>query len=122
MPGLTRLISGGSRRGRKAHAFFLDVQDKITDGLATLDGMGSFRTDDWKLIYKEFEENELYNLKADPFETRNLIKLKPNIAAEHEKTIEKWLASNGSGQNPLQKDKEMDTETFQQLKALGYIK
>jgi coproporphyrinogen III oxidase len=32
--------------GRQAHQFFLDVQQKITDGLATLDG-AAFRTDEW---------------------------------------------------------------------------
>lgn len=38
---------GATPRGRAAHQFFLDLQDKITDALASLDGRSSFRTDPW---------------------------------------------------------------------------
>jgi coproporphyrinogen III oxidase len=38
---------GASDRGRLAHQFFLDLQDKITDAIATLDGRSAFRTDPW---------------------------------------------------------------------------
>jgi coproporphyrinogen III oxidase len=38
----------GSERGHRAHALFLDVQDKITDTLAGIDGGPGFRTDEWR--------------------------------------------------------------------------
>jgi coproporphyrinogen III oxidase len=36
-----------SERGQRAHRFFLDLQDKITDAIAGSDGSGAFRTDEW---------------------------------------------------------------------------
>ena len=36
-----------SRRGDQAHQFFLEVQQKITDGLANTDGGPGFRVDTW---------------------------------------------------------------------------
>lgn len=38
---------GATARGRAAHQFFLDLQSRITDGLANLDGQGSFCADEW---------------------------------------------------------------------------
>lgn len=37
-----------SERGRAAHQFFLDLQDRITDALAGVDGRRSFITDTWE--------------------------------------------------------------------------
>ena len=34
-------------RGQRAHRFFLDLQDKITEALAGIDGGGGFVTDEW---------------------------------------------------------------------------
>ncbi|MCK6550540.1 oxygen-dependent coproporphyrinogen oxidase [Myxococcota bacterium] len=42
------LSSGATPRGRAAHRFFLDVQDRITEALTIVDGAGSFRTEDWR--------------------------------------------------------------------------
>jgi coproporphyrinogen III oxidase len=39
--------SDASSRGRAAHTFFLDVQDRITEALVSVDGQ-SFKTDEWK--------------------------------------------------------------------------
>ncbi|MCC7386800.1 MAG: oxygen-dependent coproporphyrinogen oxidase [Deltaproteobacteria bacterium] len=37
-----------SERAKRAHQFFLDLQDKITDALANADGGKSFQTEEWK--------------------------------------------------------------------------
>lgn len=37
-----------TERGQRAHRFFLELQDKITDAIATCDGGIGFKTDEWK--------------------------------------------------------------------------
>jgi coproporphyrinogen III oxidase len=40
-------IATATARGQAAHQLFLDVQARITDALASLDGAGCFRVDEW---------------------------------------------------------------------------
>jgi len=42
----------------------------------------SLRTGKWKYIYTEGRQDELYDLEGDPKETKNIIDVKPEIAAE----------------------------------------
>jgi arylsulfatase A-like enzyme len=63
----------------------------------------SVRAGDWKLIYRwephrEYPETrELYDLKNDPGETRNLAKEYPDQVAKLEKLIEQFIADTGAG-------------------------
>jgi arylsulfatase A-like enzyme len=55
---------------------------------------GAVRKGEWKLI--EFYEDgrlELYNLKSDPGEKRNLVKLEPKRAAEFHALLKRWRES-----------------------------
>jgi arylsulfatase A-like enzyme len=42
----------------------------------------SYRTQDWKYIYNERGQDELYHLENDPGETQNIIDAEPEITAE----------------------------------------
>jgi len=42
----------------------------------------SLRTGKWKYIYTEGRQDELYDLEGDPKETKNIIDVKPEIAAQ----------------------------------------
>lgn len=45
------------------------------------------RMKDWKFIIGQKEENELYNLKNDPYEQENLINKYPDLAREMERIV-----------------------------------
>ncbi len=71
----------------------------------------SYRTDAYKFIlWREEDENgacqrELYDLKADPDELRNIVDERPDIAAELEQRLEAWIAERlriaGREEDPL---------------------
>ena len=48
----------------------------------------------WKYIYKDFEENELYNLEEDPKEKKNLIGKSPLVERKMLKRIKKHIKKN----------------------------
>jgi arylsulfatase A len=58
---------------------------------------GSIRKGDWKLI-ETFEDGkvELFDLKADPYETTDLAAREPAKAAELRKALADWRAANGA--------------------------
>jgi arylsulfatase A-like enzyme len=80
----------------------------------------AIRTDDWKLVLKELEDNELYNLKADPLETNNLISVEPDIAKSLVDSVYRWIADGSVNANTVKSN--LDAETLKQLKSLGYIR
>jgi arylsulfatase A-like enzyme len=80
----------------------------------------AIRTDEWKFIFKEVEENELYNLREDPFEVNNLIAAEPELARSLEDSVYTWLA--GSVSEGQSNKSNLDPETLEQLKSLGYIR
>jgi arylsulfatase A-like enzyme len=77
------------------------------------------RTDKWKYIWSEFAPLELYDLEQDPDEANNLIKNHPEMKAELQQDLDKWLADNNKlRQWAFQK---IDEQTAEQLRSLGYI-
>ncbi|MBI4228744.1 MAG: sulfatase-like hydrolase/transferase, partial [Deltaproteobacteria bacterium] len=89
------------------------------------------RTEKWKLIYipdKNIQKImngvpfELYDTENDPNELNNLIKVKDNVPDELTKELSAWMDSaniiNGIS-SP--KRVEVDKETRERLKSLGYI-
>ncbi|MCI0416487.1 sulfatase-like hydrolase/transferase [bacterium] len=77
----------------------------------------SLRTNDWKYI--EAPDPELYNLKDDPEELRNLIAESPDQARQMREQLMKLIAI---GQKAQDKQAEsLDAERLEQLASLGYI-
>ena len=63
--------------------------------------------------------DELYNIKNDPKETKNLIQKEKSVALELRKKLLSIVeASSISG---VGKSLELDEQTRQQLKSLGYV-
>lgn len=54
------------------------------------------RSEEWKLIRRFEGTSELYDLAADPSETRNLVAERPEVAARLQARLEAWLASVGA--------------------------
>lgn len=85
----------------------------FTEKLAVRDGA-------WKLIHTPASgRDELYDLAADPRETRDRRAAEPGRAAELRATLERWrrLSSARSPDNLA----EPDAELLERLRALGYL-
>jgi len=92
----------------------------------------SVRDDTWKLIYIPDKldqsllhgvEYELYNLREDRGETRNLYESLPNESARLRNVLHTWAEpwiDYAYGKQP-QKPPVVDDETLQRLRALGYV-
>ncbi len=72
-----------------------------------------------RLKYIEAPTPELYDLAADPRETRNLVVDRPEEARELARALAGWMESfPGSGAAPTL---ELDAQARRQLEALGYV-
>jgi arylsulfatase A-like enzyme len=72
----------------------------------------------WKYIHRTEGEDELYDLAADPFETRDLVEREPERAAEMRARLLARARRLGGATGP---DAEaVDDETVERLRALGY--
>jgi arylsulfatase A-like enzyme len=79
----------------------------------------ALRTSDWKLVHNpDDEEQELFDLRADPGETRDLSSEHPDRVRELRAELE-FIVSGDKAQQPDVED--LDPETREHLKALGYI-
>jgi len=58
-------------------------------------GNRAVRQGDWKLVAREGEAWELYNLSLDRSETNNLIEEEPELAAQLQQTYENWAGHVG---------------------------
>ena len=76
------------------------------------------RSNEFKYIYRTQSEDELYHLTVDPDEEYNLINKSIGVAQELKKILVDWL--NETKEIHIS-DKEVDEETRERLKALGYI-
>ena len=62
------------------------VENKLEEGFRI-----TVRDKEWKLIVNPDREDELYNIKKDPFEQKNLIEQDPDIEKELRKFAEMHL-------------------------------
>ncbi len=81
------------------------------------------RTESWKLIYNRNrkpinEAYELYNLKEDPKELRNLIKEQPEISASLREQLDKW---SQTAKTNLLEINDFSKGEKEKMKSLGYI-
>lgn len=75
---------------------------------------------DWKLILPLpiSREAELFNLKEDSAEEKNLFQLKRDTGEGLKKELLKWIVTMN---NPIPKKVRIDNKTEEKLKSLGYL-
>jgi choline-sulfatase len=79
--------------------------------------MFSLRTERWKYI--DAPKPELYDLAADPGETRNVLLRERRVTRELRRALERIHAETGAGA-PQSEEANLDQETLARLAALGY--
>ncbi len=78
------------------------------------------QTDEWKYVWASDGRDELYDLRADAGEERNLIEERRGDAQPLYDSLERWLASfQHSAQD--QETVELDASTIKKLEQLGYL-
>jgi arylsulfatase A-like enzyme len=72
----------------------------------------------WKYIHRTVGDDELYDLRADPYETRNLVGDRPELA----ETMKAALLARARRlfEKAGPEADSVDAETIEQLRALGY--
>jgi len=89
--------------------------------IETIDGrMRMIRTRQYKLIWKDDESTELYDLIADPEELDDLSEQAPELREELLARLRAWMASAEQDPEPSRMH-ITDPETREQLRSLGYI-
>jgi hypothetical protein len=64
---------------------------------------------------------ELYDLKSDPGELNSLARSRPAVVSELVQALDHWAESLSSAGSPFSGTVQVDDETVDQLRALGYI-
>ncbi|HET9209006.1 MAG TPA: sulfatase-like hydrolase/transferase [Thermoanaerobaculia bacterium] len=102
----------------------------FTESGFALDYQRSITSERYKLIYvpdagnrriMRGRELELYDLEADPHETRNLIDERPEVAALLKRELWRWMAKAGPTAPPPAAV-SVEGEAEEQLRSLGYIR
>ena len=99
----------------------LEDQGMIAHGVGMDRKMRAVRTLDFKLVkkYDLSEEDELYNIREDPGETRNILGVMPEEAARLGTALDKWLAS--FEQKDFDGEDRVAPELREHLEGLGYV-
>ncbi len=101
----------------------------FTESGFALDYQRSITGERYKLIYVPDAGNrrimtgrelELYDLEADPRETKNLIDERPEVAALLRRQLWRWMA-NGGPAAPPPAEVRVEGQAEEQLRSLGYI-
>jgi len=77
------------------------------------------RTTDWKYVREENGDEQLYNLSADPEETKDIAAETPDVLSDFQEMIDDHLAMLDESREDLG-NVEMDEEVRQRLRDLGY--
>jgi arylsulfatase A-like enzyme len=75
----------------------------------------------YKLIWSSDGRHELYDLRADPLETRNLAEDAPGLVALVQDKLARWVGSVPEYEPTGELVPDLPREVAQQLRALGYI-
>ncbi len=105
----------GRRRGPDRDVYVESMYPKENFGWAPLVGLVS---GDWKLIHAP--QDELYDLRRDPGETKNLAGTEKARAAEMGAKLEAALAAMG-GATPAAGPKPLSADEAARLRSLGYV-
>lgn len=81
----------------------------------------AIRTRSWKYIWSKEGTSELYNLVADPGETKNVVMEKPEIAEQLKNKLFVWLKNNSKKKMCMPVFQKYDPEMIERLRSLGYI-
>ena len=101
----------------------------FTESGFALDYQRSITSERYKLVYVPDAGNrrimqgrglELYDLEADPRETRNLIDERPEVATLLERRLWRWMA-NGGPAAPTPAEVRVEGQAEEQLRSLGYV-
>jgi arylsulfatase A-like enzyme len=101
----------------------------FTESGFALDYQRSITSERYKLVYvpdagnrriMQGRELELYDLEADPGETRNVIDERPEVAALLKRQLWRWMA-NGGPVAPPPAEVRVEGQAEEQLRSLGYI-
>ncbi|NIR47208.1 sulfatase-like hydrolase/transferase [candidate division KSB1 bacterium] len=80
----------------------------------------TIRTDKYKFIWNSNGMHELYDLRQDPNETKNIIRSKPKVAARLQQKLNEWV--NEHEDFKVEKCQAVyDSALSERLKVLGYI-
>ena len=82
------------------------------------------RRDGYKGIWNaELQTLELYDLKADPFERSDLADQHADLAGSMQRFARAWLQGCGVGaaEQPAVRPEDLDDETLENLRSLGYV-
>lgn len=112
-PGIQGGIPPTLGRPIMAESYVLSALYPTGDWLAVVDG-------GWKLMWNSQGRSELYDLTNDPREQTNLFAKEPARVAALERTMNDFLASVSRSQDAAPA-REVDAETRDALKSLGYI-
>jgi arylsulfatase A-like enzyme len=77
--------------------------------------------DDEKFIWDSKGEHHLYDLRADPEETRNLALERPDRAAELAGSLARWVQQHGESADAPPPTAPIEDEVRRQLEAMGYL-
>lgn len=76
---------------------------------------------DYKLIYHSESEDELFNLRKDPFELNNIINTSKKIGEKMKSEMLRIINSPLQTHTAEYKKIEIDKETLEELESLGYM-
>lgn len=108
------LTSGARLEPRAAFAYRRNYAEPF---FGYLGHENSIRTHRWKYIRKSHGEDELYDLRADPQETRSLTSLRVSVERDLGARLDAWLAEAPSSLA----EREVPEEVRRGLEALGYV-
>ncbi|WP_166173590.1 sulfatase-like hydrolase/transferase [Rubrobacter tropicus] len=64
---------------------------------------------------------ELYDIENDPLEARNIVDERPDVAQQLEETLALWTESLEGRSRTTTGDVDVDPETMEQLRLMGYV-
>ncbi len=119
---IAAFAAGSEKRPAQRPLFFTDVRENIQRDAVLFNG--------YKLIAVGDDDAELYDMKDDPHETRNLAVQQPGLVRKMRTLLTRFrqqnherLARNKTlGQHPLPQSPEERKKTIHRLKELGYMK
>jgi arylsulfatase A-like enzyme len=77
------------------------------------------RSADSKFIWGSDGTRELYSIRNDPYEEKNLYSTEPALSKQLEAALAKWFASFKPSR--YYKEEQITKEAMEELKALGYV-